>query len=372
MRTSGNSPTSGAVSVAKSGAGTWVLSGANTYSGTTTLSAGTLVVGNNSALGTGTLALAGGSLQGDGTARSLANNLSLTANSSVAGNSALTFNGTLTNTATATLTIANTGATAFGAINLTNSSTARTLTFDVGGTATVAGVIANGTGIGSFTKIGAGSLTLSGASTYTGATAVNAGTLRVNGSLANTAVTIAGGATLGGSGTIAGGITLNGRLSPGNSPGLLTTGSETWNTGSSYVWQASAVNGLAGTGWDQVKINGTLDLTQLASVGSFTLSLASLGLDNTAGNVSDFNDASNYSFAFLTTTGGVNGFDAAKFTLDTSAFSNPFRGTWSVGLSGDGHTLNLNYAMAVPEPGTTAALIATLALGAAVILRRRR
>ena len=57
----------------------------------------------------------------------------------------------------------------------------------------VSGIIADGgtfggTG-GSLVKVGAGTLTLSGVNTYTGATTVNAGTLRVNGSIASSIIT---------------------------------------------------------------------------------------------------------------------------------------------------------------------------------------
>jgi autotransporter-associated beta strand protein len=54
----------GALAVTKSGTGTWVLSGANTYSGTTTVSGGTLQLGAGGTLGSssGALALSGGSL----------------------------------------------------------------------------------------------------------------------------------------------------------------------------------------------------------------------------------------------------------------------------------------------------------------------
>ncbi len=54
--------TSGALE--KIGAGTLVLSGTNSYSGGTTISAGTLEVGNSEALGSGTVTLAGGTLSG--------------------------------------------------------------------------------------------------------------------------------------------------------------------------------------------------------------------------------------------------------------------------------------------------------------------
>jgi autotransporter-associated beta strand protein len=73
----------------------------------------------------------------------------------------------------------------------------------------LAGVIQNlnsGT-TGGLVKSGVGSLTLSAANTYTGATHVSAGRLLVNGSLdSSSAVTVAAGAALGGSGTIGGNI----------------------------------------------------------------------------------------------------------------------------------------------------------------------
>src|SRR5207237_33392 len=60
----------GATAVTKSGSGTWMLAATNTYSGTTTVSAGTLRVSDDGNLGavpasftTGSIALNGGTLQ---------------------------------------------------------------------------------------------------------------------------------------------------------------------------------------------------------------------------------------------------------------------------------------------------------------------
>ncbi|MCP5543262.1 MAG: autotransporter-associated beta strand repeat-containing protein [Akkermansiaceae bacterium] len=71
---------------------------------------------------------------------------------------------------------------------------------------TFEGVI-SGTSI--VTKTGAGTLTLSGASTYSGATTVSAGRLRIDGSLSGSNVTVQNGGVLGGNGSITGNVTLN-------------------------------------------------------------------------------------------------------------------------------------------------------------------
>ncbi|WP_439710821.1 autotransporter-associated beta strand repeat-containing protein [Brucella anthropi] len=126
---------SGTGGLTRAGTGTITLTGANTYSGGTTLKGGVLSVAADSALGatTGGLTFNGGTLQITGT---------------------------------------------------TYTSTARGITWGAGGgtldinaagnTFTVAQNLGAG---GALTKIGAGTLVLSGTNQYTGGTSINGGTL---------------------------------------------------------------------------------------------------------------------------------------------------------------------------------------------------
>jgi Passenger-associated-transport-repeat/VPDSG-CTERM motif len=92
---------------------------------------------------------------------------------------------------------------------------------------TFSGVIrdggANGGINGSLTKIGSGTLILSGANTYTCNTNTDGGVLQVDGSI-NSNTGVHGNGTLAGTGTINGNVTNNGIVSPGDAPGTLTVG----------------------------------------------------------------------------------------------------------------------------------------------------
>ncbi len=147
---------SGNGTVTKSGNGTLVLSGTNTYTGATTVSAGTLELGSASALGntgTGTSVSAGATLDLKGQA---------------VGAEALTLGGTLANSSGTAASHSGTVALASGA------------TFGGSGDLTLSGVV-SGSGLG-FTKVGNGALVLTVANTLSGAIAVDAGTLRFTGS----------------------------------------------------------------------------------------------------------------------------------------------------------------------------------------------
>lgn len=76
----------------------------------------------------------------------------------------------------------------------------------------------------SLTKVGTGTQIISGTgNTYTGSTTVNGGTLLVNGTIGSGNTTVATLGTLGGGGTLGGITTVNGLLDPGAGAGLIGT-----------------------------------------------------------------------------------------------------------------------------------------------------
>jgi len=171
--------------------GNVTLNAANTYTGTTTITQGTLTTGNASALGN-KAALVVGTLSGSTSILNLNNQ---------------------------TVTVGALSGISSGTIQNNSSSSSSRLITDTTTSSTFAGVIANGSGGGNvgLTKQGSGSLTLTGVSTYTGSTSVTAGRLFVNGSLGNTPTTVQTAGVLSGTGSIGGNVTAGsgGTLSPG-------------------------------------------------------------------------------------------------------------------------------------------------------------
>ena len=156
---------------AKTGAGTVILSGANTYTGNTLVAGGTLVVAHNAALG----AAAGGTTVNIGATLGLQNDVT------VAAGETYTLNGTASPAAPSLKNISGTN-TLDGAITL-SGGTNTGVTIDANlGTLTLNGAItqASASPITNFvTKTGAGTLTLSGtsANTFLGSLNLNDGSV---------------------------------------------------------------------------------------------------------------------------------------------------------------------------------------------------
>ncbi len=235
---------SGNGSIAQRGSGTTILTGDNTYTGTTTISDGTLQVGDG-----GTSGSLGSSNVVDNAALVFDRSDTITVSNVISGTGTLTQTGSGTtiltgnNTYTGTTTISDgtlqvgDGGTS-GSLGSGNVVDNTALVFDRSDTITVSNVIS---GTGTLTQTGSGTTVLTANNTYTGNTTIEAGTMLINGSLESSTVTV-NTAILGGDGTINGAVIVNngGTLSPGsslssNSTAILTVSSLTLNIGSTTV-----------------------------------------------------------------------------------------------------------------------------------------
>ena len=166
------------------------------------------------------------------------------------------------------------------------------------GDLTVSSVISGATfGV---TKQLPGTLVLTAADAYTGATTISEGNLRVEGSLnASSAVTVNAGGTLSGTGTVNGTLNVNGpsasaagggTVAPGDANiGILTVvGNTTFAAGarlSVRITPTTAGGTVAGTDYDQLVVNGTLSITPGAAP---TLSVVTGASNDNATNGSQF------------------------------------------------------------------------------------
>jgi autotransporter-associated beta strand protein len=340
MTLSGNISGVGGLSITESGNPNFTrLSGNNTYAGATTIGAGAVL------------------------------NIMSASGNAIGDSSAVTFDGagatlafnTTSETVGSIASFGNSGAIALGGNLLTTGGN---------GASTTYGGVITGTNTSGLTKVGAGTMTLSGANTnFLGRTIVNGGTLTVNGSLGG-GIDVSSGSLLNGSGTIGGASTVNGTLSAGNSPGQMTFSSDlSLGTGSNLVWELFGNTSSDVSQFDRVNVGGSL----LASSGSgITLDFGTTAGGSTVDWSNAFWDTAQ-TWTFLTVTGTTTGFSNLSLLntsfLDASGNSlAAARSGSSFSITQSGSDVAISY---VPEPSTGSLLLMGLASWALVRATRR-
>ena len=254
----------GSGGLTEAGPGTLVLggSGADTYAGPTTVSTGTLVLSNAADVAIpgnldiyGTVQLAG--------YEQIASTAAVTVESTGQFETGMFYSEMDKLQGSG---VFNFGVNGFVVVGVNNGSSEFDGTF-------------TGTGYGSgYTvgKSGTGTFTIGGNSTYTaGATYAFEGKLVVDGSQPAIPITVDGPATLAGVGTV-GPITDFGTISPGNSVGILNSGSATFPSAGDFTVDLAGPNPGFG-GYSQLNVNGTIELTNtvLTVAPEFTTPVAS-------------------------------------------------------------------------------------------------
>ena len=327
-------PITGSGFLTKTGGGGMALSGTNSYSGGGAVNGGILTFLNTNAKpATGTVTVSAGATLGLGVGGagyfSSANLDSL-------------FAGTMT--------------------NVTNNATSNV------GIDTTAGdfsYASNVTGTRGLTKLGANTLTITGQTSYTGPTTVNAGKLVVSGSISGSATTVNGDAntTLAGNGLITSNVTITlGRIAPGNNVSGVNNNFGTADTirlgtnGGLTLTNAKLDLDLSGTGTAAGGVNDKIAAGGVLSLSSnvvFTFNLLNGSLDTTN------------AYTLISGASSVTGFNATTLAANTLGLAGGYTPTYSV----SGNNLLVQFA-AIPEPQTWLMLIS--GVGMLTLLRRRR
>ena len=347
-----NGVISGPQALTLAGGGTFTLAGANSFMGGLTDNNSTLNLKNAAALGTGTLTLTSGvtidNTFGSPLTLSTNNNQSWSNNVTFGGSGSLNMgSGTISLNSAVPLALNGSTLTLGG---ITDNNAGNSLTTSGPGALNIAGAVAGTTGLN---LQGTGTVTLSGNSSYSGATNVSSGVLNLTGSTSGFSqlnlggptsavmnINTAGTVTLGSNSTVSAGLLFSGAINQTNGTAFFGTGDPTVTNGnlaSTLSIGGSLITYSGGAYGSYTLTNGTLSSGQAASsiiVGS----AYGLGVfTQTGGNLSVNGgfQVGNNGTGVVTFTGGTATFNVLNYPSQTTALV-------SFGLaSGAGGSLNL-------------------------------
>lgn len=363
----------------KAGTGTLVLSGANTYTGLTTVSSGILNVQNNTALGT----TAGGTVINDGAKLQLQGGITVTGETlttgfleSVSGTN--TWTGNITGpTATQFTLQSDPGAGLVITGNLNGNG--HTTILQGGGSGEISGVVSNvfNGGTSGFNMTGSGTWILDGANTYAAPTLVSSGNLQVGkngvGQTGTLVTTVSSGATISGSGSVVGTANVAGTVSPGDSGGA-SAGQLSFKSGLTFnpstATNSAALNITSAASADNIHVTGALTLNSNSNFKvtfdpSYTLNNGdSWDLIDWSGllTLGGFSTGTNFR------TGANVGNEGNLDLPDLTALPGYNGQLWQISTLFDGSTAGSLVITVVPEPSPTI----LLTFGALSMIHRRR
>ncbi len=361
----------------KAGNGTMVLSGANAYSGLTTVATGILNIQNNTALGTaaaGTVINDGAKLQLQGTITVTGETLTTGFIESVSGTN--TWTGNITGPTATQFTIqADTGAALIISGNV--NANGHTAFLSGAGSGEISGVISNVFATGGLNLNGTGTWVLSGANTYASTTNVTSGNLQVGkagvGQTGTLATTVSSGATLSGSGFVMGAASVAGSLRPGDNGGT-SAGQLSFKSGLTFnpatATNSAVLNLISTLSADNIHITGALTLNSNSNIvvtfdPSYTLNTGdSWDLIDWTGLLTQGGFSTGTNFRTGANTGNEGNLDLPDLTLLPG-----YNGqSWQISFPADGTTGGSLVATIVPEPSRAMLLL----LGVMGLMRRRR
>ena len=362
--------TNGAANLTKSGSGVLVLSGSNTYSGTTTVSAGALVAGGNApsgsagVLGNSTSAIQLGDSNSGSTPISLLANGAFTVGRPITVNN---FGGTITIGGSLTSGTAIYGGNIILSKGVTLTASAggtvdfKTGTWSTGNNAIIIGSIGN-----------TGTVILDNALSTSGGITLSYGTLTLNSAFTGGAMTVSAGATLSGSGSVA--LTTGVTSGTVNGNGLTLTGAATFNgAGNTLSGQETATAGVTVAAGASLTQTGTLagnislangastSLTGGGTVGTVTLNgggdtisgnptltatsgISVNGTNNTIASGTISGNATQAASSALAVNGTLSGSDTLNGSASLSGGGNI---TGGVNLTGNNDTVSGNNTLTV-------------------------